>query len=95
MFGWRKERKIKSRILTLINLAEQLGLNEKDITNAKECLEYNELELSFDCVITQTHEYDVAIDKAFYSMVTAIASELKLPANEYDFLIPLIKKEVF
>ncbi|SEN41322.1 hypothetical protein SAMN05192574_10382 [Mucilaginibacter gossypiicola] len=76
--------------MTLINLAEQLGLNERDITNAKEYLEYNELGLSFDCVITQIHEYDVAINKAFYSLVTDIANELKLPTDEYDFLLPLI-----
>lgn len=79
--------------MTLINLAEQLGLNEKDITNAKDCLEYNELGLSFDCVITQIYEYDVAINKVFYSMVTDIASELKLPTDEYDFLLPLINQE--
>ncbi len=80
--------------MTLINLAEQLGLNEKDITNAKECLKYNELGLSLDCVITQIHEYDIAINKVFYSMVTDIASELKVPTNEYDFLLPLINQEV-
>jgi hypothetical protein len=94
MFGWRKERKVKSRILTLINLAGQLGLSEKDMAIAKEYLEHNELGLSFDHVITQIAEYNIEINKSLYLMVADIASELKLPANEYDFLIPLIKQEV-
>ncbi|WP_413668521.1 MafI family immunity protein [Mucilaginibacter sp. Mucisp86] len=78
----------------LIDLAGQLGLSGKDLAIAKDYLEYNELGLSFDHVITQIYEYNVEINKALYSMVVDIASELKLPANEYDFLILLIKQEV-
>ena len=94
MFGWLKNKGIKGRIVALIDLVRQLGLGEKDMAIAKEYLEYNELGLSFNHVITQIAEYNIEINKSFYLMVADIASELKLPANEYDFLIPLIKQEV-
>ncbi|MFC0514394.1 MafI family immunity protein [Mucilaginibacter angelicae] len=94
MFGWQKERKIKSRILTLINLAGQLGLNEKDIKVAEEYLEYYEWGLSFEHLITQIFEYDVEIDQLFYKMVSDIAVDLKLPDSEYSFLLSLIKPEI-
>lgn len=91
MFGWRKNKGITDDLSALINLAGQLGLSERYITVATEFIEHQEFALSFDQVVTQIYEDDVEINTLFYSMVTDIARKLELPANEYDFLLPLIK----
>lgn len=93
MFGRFKSKIVKKQVLLLIDMAGQLGLNEKDTTLANEYLGYNEIELSFDLIINQVYEYDIKITKSFYLLIEDVARKLKLSVNEYDFLLQLLKDD--
>lgn len=85
-----KKSAIYQKIAEQINKAMELGLPEKDINIAKEYLDYNEYEVSFNHIVTQLYEYAILIDQPFYDLTLEIADLMKIPENEYGFLKELI-----
>lgn len=84
--------KTKGQLLAeLIDRAKLLGLGNQDLISAKEYLEYNEYGLCFDLIITQLYEFNIEIDKAFYSIISEIAKELDLSEESYSFMEELIR----
>jgi len=81
----------KKNLRLLINLAKEAGLNEQDIHHAEEFIKYDEFGLSFDMLITQMYEYDVAINSRMYELIVSIGSQLKLSSDEYDCMKTLIR----
>lgn len=75
----------------LISTCGSLGLPEKDCSNAREYLEYNERGLAFDTILTQMFEYDIHIDEALYRQIELIGKKLSLDAVEYEFMAKLIQ----
>ena len=84
-------KKIKYALTELIVNARLLGLGETDVNNAQEFMNYNEFELSFDTLITQMYEFNIAINDGFYDLTVQIADSLKLPSESYSFMKELIK----
>lgn len=70
----------------LIAIAQESGMSETDLKNAKEFLEYNEWGLCFDTLITQLYEYDLPINVNTYSYITFLAQRLKLQPGCYEFV---------
>jgi len=81
---------IKNDLLEAIEMSKIFGLNENDISNAKEYLEYNEFELCFDTLITQLYEFDIVINEKFYELIDKIAKAIKLSEEKYIFMKELI-----
>ncbi|SDE74094.1 hypothetical protein SAMN05216464_10914 [Mucilaginibacter pineti] len=86
-------KKLKSRILSLIEIARLLKLNDRDINVSLEYMEYNEQGLAFDQIITQMHEYDIEIGNDVYALIQDIADMMQLPAKDYYFMRELIRSE--
>lgn len=82
---------INKSLLSLVNEAEALGLNDKDAEIAKDFLEYNELSLCFETIVDQLGEYHVSITNEFYDKIEQAGIKLKLPKSTYSFLKELIK----
>ena len=82
---------IEFNLSQLIKSAEILGLSNVDIKIAQEYLEYNELGLCFDTIVTQLYEYDIEIDNQFFLMVSKIANMMNLSQSHYDFMKDLIR----
>jgi ankyrin repeat protein len=92
MFNWFKKKKsLKDQVLSLLRIAEILGLNQRNLDNSKEYLEYNEYGLCFDILITQMHEYNIEIDNEVYLLISDIAAKMRLPAEEYSFMQELVR----
>ncbi|HRH46022.1 MAG TPA: MafI family immunity protein [Pyrinomonadaceae bacterium] len=70
--------------------ARDLGLSEKDITEALINLEYNEFGLAFDIIVEQMYEFEIKIDQEFYDLAMDICETMKLDKDEYQYLKELI-----
>ena len=82
---------LKETLLKLIEIARILGLNEKDLKNAKDYLEHNEFGLCFDTLITQMYEYDIEIDNNSYELISKIGKKMNLEVDNYSFMKELIR----
>jgi len=92
MIKWFKKKKsLKDQVLSLLSIAKILGLNQRDIDNAAEYIDYREYELCFNILITQMHEYNIEIDNEVYLLISDIAAKMKLPAEEYSFMQELVR----
>nr|WP_314499225.1 MafI family immunity protein [uncultured Chryseobacterium sp.] len=81
---------VKNVLLEAIDMSKIFGLNENNISNAKEYLEYNEFESCFDTLTTLLYEFDIVINKKFYELIDKIAKALKLSEEKYIFMKELI-----
>jgi len=88
MFAKSTNREISD----LISKCSSLGLPEKDCSNAREYLEYNERGLAFDTILTQMLEYDIRIDEAIYRQIESIGKKMSLDAQEYELMAKLIQQ---
>jgi hypothetical protein len=86
-------KRLKRKILSLIEIARILKLNDRDVNFALEYLEHNEQGLAFDQIITQMHEYDIEIGNDVYALIQDIAEMMKIPAKDYYFMRELIRSE--
>ena len=84
------DKSILGKIELLIAEARKFGLPENDIKNALINLEYNEVELAFDVIAEQIYEFDIKINKEFYSLAMDICENMKLE-KKYNFLEELIE----
>lgn len=92
MIKWFKKKKsLKDQVLSLLGIAEILGLNQRNLDNAAWYIDYQEYELCFDILITQMHEYNIEIDKDVYSLISDIAEKMKLPVEKYSFMQELVR----
>lgn len=82
---------LKNTLLGLIEIANTLGLNDKDLENAKDYLIHDEFGLSFDTIITQIYEYDIEIDNEVYQLIFKIGGMLKLDQDNYSFMKELVR----
>ncbi|MFC0182994.1 hypothetical protein SAMN04515674_1303 [Pseudarcicella hirudinis] len=80
-------------LLRLIEIAKILGLDDRDLENAKEFLMHNEFGLCFDTIITQMYEYDIEIDNDFYESISKIGERMNLKQESYSFMKELIRDE--
>lgn len=83
---------IKDDLLEAIETSKILGLDETDLSIARDYLENNELELCLDTLTTQLYEYDIKITKIFYELIDKIAKRIKLGEEKYIFMKQLIIK---
>ena len=79
------------QISRFIDAAQRLGLHESDAHNAKDLLLHNEHGLAFDTIITQLHEYEIEIDRAFFRLAQDIAQTIGVSENAYSFIKELIR----
>ena len=86
-----KTTSLKQLLEVLIDRSKFLGTYKTDVREAQELLEYNEYGLCFDTLITQMYEYDINIDRDFYSLICEIGSKLEIEEKEYNFMKELIK----
>lgn len=92
MISWFKKRKsIKDQLLYLIKVAELFGLNEVDVNNSKEYLQYNECGVCFDLLIAKMHEHNIEIDDDIYTVICDVAKRMKTPVEEYSFMRELVR----
>lgn len=84
-------RNLKRRIGALIERARILGLSDTDVKNAAEALDYFELEVAFDTVVTQLYEYEIKVDLEFLRQVDEICDEMGIGKDKYSFLIELLQ----
>jgi hypothetical protein len=82
---------VEFNLSQLVKSAQILGLPDDDIQVANEYLEYNELDLCFDTIVTQLYEYDIEIDNQFFLMVSKIANLMNLSQSHYDFMRDLVR----
>lgn len=80
-------------LLTLIERATTLGLNEEDVSTSRSFIENHEYGLCFDTIITQMYEYNITIDSEFYRLIVKIGDSMNLSPETYSFMMELIKKE--
>jgi hypothetical protein len=92
VISWfKKRRSIKDQLLYLIKVAELFGLNEVDVNNSKEYLQYNEYGVCFDLLIAKIHEHNIEIDDDVYLLISDTANRMKLPVEEYGFMKELVR----
>lgn len=84
-------KKLIDTLFILIEKAESLGLNNRDLDIAKNYLIYNEFGLCFDTVITQMYENNIEIDSEFYEQVCKIGKQMNLESENYSFMKELIR----
>lgn len=79
-------------ISILLNKVALAGLPETDLTNAKELFDHLEPGLSFDTIVTQLYEFNIAIDRETFALIESIARDMHLPIESYSFLRELITR---
>lgn len=85
-------KSLRKSISTLLTRAEQFGLPQNDITNAKELLDHSEFGLSLGTIVTQLHEHNIEIDLVTYELIERIARDMHLPIESYSFLKELVTR---
>lgn len=80
------------KIRQMIQHAESFGLPGRDVKNALEMLEANEWGLSFDIVIVQLYEYEIAVTEEFIRLAEEIMEEIAIDRDAYPFLYQLPKR---
>lgn len=82
---------MKDLLSELINKAQDIGLRNQDVKDAREYLGHNEFGLAFDTVVTQLYEYKVPINMDLYMFIELTAAKMNIKESEYVFLRELIK----
>ena len=80
---------IAAMIWQLLDQARTLGFGDEDFVNAKEALEANEWELSFDTIVTQIDEYGIPVTTEFIGRSENIIAEMKIDRSKYQFIYRL------
>jgi hypothetical protein len=80
-------------LLALIESANVLELNKKDIKHAKDFFDNQEYGLAFDTIVVQMYEYEIEIDGELYNLIKMIATEMNLPIESYSFMRELIRSD--
>ncbi len=53
--------------------------------------EHAEWEVGFDIIVVQLYEFDIRITESFFQQAEAVAREINLPPESYNFLRPLVQ----
>ena len=85
------KKSLNKEMHDLISKCKSLGLPEKVCNNAISFLEYNELGLAFDTILTQMYEYDILIDSELYCQIETIGSRMSLNGKDYAYMSELIR----
>ncbi len=85
-----RENEMTTLITSIINQAENLGLPNQNIIDAKELVEHNENGIALELIITQIYEYEIKINKSFYEDIESLAKKFKIKQEHYLFLVELI-----
>jgi hypothetical protein len=71
----------------LIDKAQNLGLSEKYVIDAKEFIAHNEFELCIDTILENIYEYDIKVDLEFLEIVYKVLGVEKLDNKTYHDLV--------
>jgi hypothetical protein len=87
LFPKREIERISERLLVK---AEELGLPDVDIENARAMLEHNEAGQCFDTIAAQLYEYSIPVDQEFLDLAAAALEKMNIIPGEYEFLYELL-----
>src|SRR5688572_9961950 len=80
---------IVAKLWQLLDRSKALGLRKEDFDNAREALEANEWEVSFNTILVQLYEYEIPITSEFIVISEEIMDEMKIDRREYQFIYKL------
>ena len=83
----------KKIVSKLLEAAILFGLPDKDASNARGLIENFEEYLGFDTIITQLYEYDIKVNKDFYTFTCYVGEKLGVSHAEYSDIEKLVNED--